>query len=592
MRLIKCATFDLEEFLGSNIPNYAILSHTWGDEEVLFAEFKSDLDSVRCKKGFYKIRLSCAQALRDGLDWIWVDTCCIDKSSSSELSEAINSMFQWYKHSSICYAYLSDVTLETFLVSFPQSRWYRRGWTLQELLAPKKLVFYDRDWHGLGTKQDHADWISGFTRIDAIALLGAMPHQNGKEADLGVFCVAKRMSWASDRETTRVEDTAYCLLGIFNINMPLLYGEGHRAFIRLQEEIIKNCDDESILAWGLDTEAKYDFDVAEQFLDAEYDGGSTRVETLASSPEHFKNCHGLKYAAKSPTPFLMTNLGLQIELPLVPVREHRHIQCWIGLLTCAGPSKEYLLGILLWPQEDTLGKVFRGQLGSSTNTVLVGARVAAEANLSKITILRNNESQSSRDYSYGIHQIMINQGKTLQKLERDGCNISAVFATDVLKKWSGHEIHSNISKWNPATKVLTVSNRYGDLITIGFELKSGYFCPFSVLICGIRAIIRKGLSFSDSEQREIFKLLSNENVQEDTEDPVLTGKDGMLYRVKVEMTGKIVCSWTIIEVNVDAVRIDEGKNINTVSIDESQAVSVKNCADLSSRISYVQFREC
>ncbi|EPE30464.1 hypothetical protein GLAREA_03431 [Glarea lozoyensis ATCC 20868] len=609
MRLIKCATFELEEFLGSNIPKYAILSHTWGNEEVSFAEFKSDLNSVRSKEGFSKINSSCAQALRDGLHYIWVDTCCIDKSSSSELSEAINSMFQWYKRSTICYAYLSDVTLETFLVSFPQSRWYCRGWTLQELLAPKKLVFYDRDWHGLGTKQDHADWISRFTRIDVGALLDETWYDRAADlitpAGLGVFCVAKRMSWASDRETTRVEDAAYCLLGIFDVNMPLLYGEGDRAFIRLQEEIIKSCDDDSILAWGLDTEADDDFDVPEKIMDAVY-GGATPEETLAPSPEYFRDCHELKYAAASPSPFVMTNLGLQIELPLVPIRamhsiplahEAGDILGWIGLLTCGGPSDEYLLGIVLWPEAHGMtipGKVLRVLFGLSKQTVLVGARVAAEAVLSKITILRNNDSQSARKYSYGTRQIMINEGETISWLGLDENNKPAAlyaFATDVLDEHPGH-----FYKWNPVTAVLTVKNQFSgcDLITINFDVRNGYVNPFSVLIRGPRAMVRKGLTFSPLEQTEIYELLSHENKQKDIDDFVLVGRNGILYRVTVEMTEKTVCSWKIIEVNIDAVRlmkgkningvrVDDGKNVDAVSIDTSQDGSVESCAELSDR---------
>jgi hypothetical protein len=126
MRLINVATFRMEEFLGNNIPKYAILSHTWGNEEVSLAEF--DTPAARQKEGYQKIVYTCDQARIDSIPYAWVDTCCIDKSSSAELSEAINSMFQWYKQSKFCYVYLSDVTLENFPEEFPKSRWFTRGW--------------------------------------------------------------------------------------------------------------------------------------------------------------------------------------------------------------------------------------------------------------------------------------------------------------------------------------------------------------------------------------------------------------------------------------------------------------------------------
>ncbi|KAF1849254.1 HET-domain-containing protein [Cucurbitaria berberidis CBS 394.84] len=256
MRLINCTTLQLEEFCGSNIPAYAILSHTWGTDEVSLGDFTLDQAAARTKEGYRKIAFTCQQALQDGLNYAWVDTCCIDKTSSAELSEAINSMFAWYKRSTTCYAYLTDVLEADVDTNFPHSRWHSRGWTLQELIAPRVVRFYDRDWNGLGTKEEHADWISEITSIDKGVLRVRWNYFNS-EVELSSFCVAKRMLWASHRETTREEDMAYCLLGIFDINMPLLYGEGSRAFIRLQEEITKKLDDDSILAWHLDTNMRH-----------------------------------------------------------------------------------------------------------------------------------------------------------------------------------------------------------------------------------------------------------------------------------------------------------------------------------------------
>ena len=240
MRLLNCRTKKLTEFVEAAIPRYAILSHTWEDEEVLFHDVASDnaeyKAEYKAKRGWYKIEKSCEQALRDGLDYIWADTLCIDKSSSAELSEAINSMFTWYRSSATCYAFLSD--LPEF--DLEKSRWFTRGWTLQEMIAPRELRFYDRNWVIQGSKSSLLDKLQEITGVDTAALRGG---------NLRFFSVARKMSWASKRQTTREEDIAYSLLGIFDISMPLLYGEGSKAFIRLQEEIIKEYDDESLFAW-------------------------------------------------------------------------------------------------------------------------------------------------------------------------------------------------------------------------------------------------------------------------------------------------------------------------------------------------------
>ena len=172
--------------------------------------------------------------------------CCIDKTSSAELSEAINSMFSWYQNAAICYAYLSDVPkcadVLTVDSMFSRSRWFTRGWTLQELIAPNNLTFFSMDWHPFGTKVELSSRVSSITGIERTFLSGK---------DLESASTAKRMSWAASRKTSRVEDIAYCLLGIFDINMPLIYGEGKKAFRRLQEEIMKSrSEDHSLFAWG------------------------------------------------------------------------------------------------------------------------------------------------------------------------------------------------------------------------------------------------------------------------------------------------------------------------------------------------------
>lgn len=134
MRLLNSTTLELAEFMGDDVPPYAILSHTWGKDEVTLRDIQ-DPTKRKDDSRFAKIRACCKQAAEvDKLDWVWIDTCCIDKTSSAELSEAINSMFVWYKEASVCYAYLSDVPpLDPFLdvAEFSRSRWFTRGWTLQ-----------------------------------------------------------------------------------------------------------------------------------------------------------------------------------------------------------------------------------------------------------------------------------------------------------------------------------------------------------------------------------------------------------------------------------------------------------------------------
>ncbi|KAL9112015.1 MAG: hypothetical protein Q9227_003635 [Pyrenula ochraceoflavens] len=220
-------------------PPYAILSHTWGapEDEVLFEDFVNGTlkPEAKAKSAFFKVCYACKQAKADDLEYCWIDTCCIDKSSSAELQESINSMFSWYEKAVCCYAYLSDVERGMDGSEFAKSRWFTRGWTLQELLAPYEVVFYTRDWDLLAKKNTIPELLREITGIAAEILSGEHPIDSAS--------VAQRMSWASGRKTSRPEDISYCLLGIFNVNMPMLYGEGKKAFRRLQEEIIKSSYD-------------------------------------------------------------------------------------------------------------------------------------------------------------------------------------------------------------------------------------------------------------------------------------------------------------------------------------------------------------
>ncbi|KAM5546071.1 hypothetical protein V8D89_000197 [Ganoderma adspersum] len=224
-----------------------------------------------------KVRQACAVARAHGHRLLWVDACCIDRTSSAELSEAVNSMFRWYRDASVCYVFMPDVppsgaqsaeddggeedeiegSVERRAAAeddegtedprdensaFRHSRWFRRGWTLQELIAPRVVVFLSLDWRFLGTKASLAKVVQAVTAVDRRVLLHRMR--------LDEVSVAQRMAWAAERRTTRVEDEAYALLGIFGVNMPTLYGEGRRAFVRLQEEIVKRIPDQSLFTWG------------------------------------------------------------------------------------------------------------------------------------------------------------------------------------------------------------------------------------------------------------------------------------------------------------------------------------------------------
>jgi hypothetical protein len=252
MRLLRIeddGKFSLIECWGKDIPRYAIFSHTWGleDEEVNFKDLVHG--TAKTKAGYRKICFCGEQAANDGLQFFWVDTCCIDKSSSAELSEAINSMFRWYHDATKCYVYLSDVSVSgtggsdlssqgTLKPAFQQSRWFTRGWTLQELLAPTCVIFFSVEGERLGDRSSLVQEIHHITGISVQALQGR---------PLTEFSVDERMSWAGKRETKREEDAVYSLLGIFDIYMPLIYGEGRRrALRRLQKEIREYLEDESL----------------------------------------------------------------------------------------------------------------------------------------------------------------------------------------------------------------------------------------------------------------------------------------------------------------------------------------------------------
>lgn len=338
MRLLRTDTDelileDIYDEYDINPTKYAILSHTWlaDEEEVKFADLHLPLEELKARRGWSKVEKSKKQACYDGWKYIWIDTLCIDKSSSTELAEAINSMFRWYKKSQVCYAYLSDMPdpyqddslpgwfdahrvkydpahrtddwgctqyspdisasghgssddssplndtgrtrsaiptdalpggtaagdadgsglLVKYLllaenrfldlVAFRNCRWFKRGWTLQEILAPDEVQFFSTSWTRIHRSPELLLEVSSITQIHVEAL--------SKTRAIETYSIAQRMSWAAHRKTKRIEDRAYSLLGLFNINMGIIYGEGERAFRRLSEELLRESTDQTIFAF-------------------------------------------------------------------------------------------------------------------------------------------------------------------------------------------------------------------------------------------------------------------------------------------------------------------------------------------------------
>lgn len=257
------------------------------------------------------------------MEYIWIDTCCIDKRSSSELLEAISSMWDWYHKATICFAYLSDVPDGDDCMkedsAFSRSRWFTRGWTLQELIAPPVVRFYNASWRLIGKKSELDDdhrFTAKISRITGISW------DVLKYVSVAKRCsVAEKMSWAAERETTRPEDIAYSLLGIFGLNgaMTAIYGEGSRAFRRLQEEIMNTSNDESVFAWGFSQKLKED-DRCSLFALSPADFGirptKERITVRESKPSHFS----------------LTNIGLHIGMRICSLDI---VGGSLGLLNCS-----------------------------------------------------------------------------------------------------------------------------------------------------------------------------------------------------------------------------------------------------------------
>ncbi|TRX87979.1 hypothetical protein FHL15_011120 [Xylaria flabelliformis] len=324
MRLLDTTSFELcsGEQDRFRQEGYAILSHRWVGSEITFDQLKKDVTGLKTgtlnSSQADKVRGACETARNQGISWMWIDTCCIDKSSATEESESINSMFKWYRDARLCITYLADVKRDaevpiTSTKIFKRisndepSDWFFRGWTLQELLAPQYMQFFDKDWTYMGTKQEMADTLARITGIKAQYLTGA---EHFSEA-----CIAAKMSWMAHRTTTREEDMAYSMIGIFGVSMTPQYGEGRRAFMRLQEQLLTTyLFDESIFAWKMpepNSGAKHS--------NRQGDWAPGEWGLLASCPEWFGGCGNIETIAGQTgfRAFVMTPEGLR-----APIRRH------------------------------------------------------------------------------------------------------------------------------------------------------------------------------------------------------------------------------------------------------------------------------
>ncbi|KAI6142967.1 hypothetical protein BKA82DRAFT_4186992 [Pisolithus tinctorius] len=363
--ILLCYTVDYEEMTG------------------LMKMVEEERKQVRERYGYQKIIKSCEQAKKDGYEWLWVDTCCIDKRSSSELSEAINSMYRWYRNAQVCYAYLNDVDEEVFPVErdgkkFDKSNgwpeWFVRGWTLQELIAPKRVEFFNKDWVSIGNKRRLALVLEDITKIQTDVVMDGLAGRR--------LSVAQIMSWAADRKTTRVEDRAYSLMGLFGVNMPMLYGEGEKAFQRLQLEIIRTSSDHTIFAWdpfgniqrtgSVLAEDPSDFRYCgrikkvepSEFVDklmnyiGYYDLGNPwciRREThstltkIPTNPAHWCRLAWLRWCAQSFSQqlrtFTVSNAGIQVCLPAIPLSDSP--SRFRALLACSDGSTLETIDLVL-----------------------------------------------------------------------------------------------------------------------------------------------------------------------------------------------------------------------------------------------------
>jgi hypothetical protein len=421
MRLINTQYLKLQEFYDTQVPPYAIVSHRWRDDELPFHDYSEllsvpyyqylygdpqeklskvndpDSDCYIKRGGVRKIISACLRAFLDGIGHVWIDTVGIDKSSSAELQEAINSMYAWYERSRICYVYLDDVScpvgthrtdaeLEQALSA---SEWQTRSWTLQEFLAPTRVDFYDNKWLYLGSKLTTSIGARGFGTSELSVKNAAFSRMTGVPLEaverlcpLREYSIAQRFSWAARRQSTRLEDRAYSLMGIFDVNMPMLYGEGAKAFRRLQEEIIKQNLDHSILVW-----------------DGTQTGRTSNRSIFAPSLDCFAESGNIISLRTHRSPMELTNAGLRVSLPMITINATPNAQRCLALLDCR--IKDEITKIIALELEtankEEAGEAWRDAYLSHHTYSVVESQRAAESSWQHFMITETRFFLSKRD---------------------------------------------------------------------------------------------------------------------------------------------------------------------------------------------------
>jgi len=480
MRLLNTFTLEVQEFLESRVPEYVILSHTWREEEVTLQDLLSGIAPT--KKGYAKLTGCCKKAKDDGFAYCWIDTCCIDKTSSAELSEAINSMYQWYKNACICYAYLEDVRQDhetDDFRDFRNSKWFTRGWTLQELIAPPIVEFYDALWSDIGTRTSLQPRLTYLTGIDRDVLTGGDPLR---------YAVAVRLSWAANRQTSRLEDRAYCLFGILGVNMPLLYGEGKRAFRRLQEEMLRVDEDYTLFAWdtllpreSLLASSPSDFETFTPVLNlvsAELaDGGKIVLRDNLS-----KTCFSALPPPEDHSPPRLTSRGCHLSLPLF----HYEEKSWYGCLACLErPKSDSLLLCVMLRQNQ--GSEYRFETdwdteGEQSTLILLPTSTIKDFRYTSIYVITSidddhSDMSTSRTQDEGYSMVRVAIKPTLRsEIARFSFGDSAQSTID-LPDWSSDREHTSSGTTGNTARQLPTEEPYtgreNSVFEFNFDLKVG-----------------------------------------------------------------------------------------------------------------------
>ncbi|KAJ9606982.1 hypothetical protein H2200_008993 [Cladophialophora chaetospira] len=525
MRLINVQTLRMKEFFEPDIPPYVILSHRWQKDEITLQEYEQGDAPSSCS--YHKIENLRRLAVEENIEWIWLDTCCIDKRNSTELSEAINSMFKWYARSQFCVAYLFDI--ESGVNDITTSSWWTRCWTLQELICPSRVCFYDRDWKYLGAKSDLRSQISTVTGIDEDTLSGSDPLR---------CSVAQRMSWAAGRNATRIEDEAYSLLGLFDISLPMLYGDGEKAFMTLQERIAQSSEDQSIFAWDI-------------FLDEARRGPNPRSFQMglnglfARSPAAFAACGGVRLTdrkeANRDHAFAFIGLGIELRAPAKPY-EMRTYAC---ALECSRDNEGAdTREVIILKELDDHEHYARICVGSKSVLTMPASDFASkEVGRPRRFRVRQLIRNAAANMDYGFQ---------IRSLSLPDCDASEMRKTSIVSR------NGSLSKWQSQPQMVYLptlcsgtagmlilptplvwrSWRHLKWIRLGFDAD---FSPFCVLGYkdpdAVKPVRRNGVVARDAGQDPLRAILSTLDTCDDT--LVLDGDNGGTWKMKNNIYTKV-----------------------------------------------------